>query len=94
MSRRKSVLIVTVPEPTLRIALIRVIAEAGYRGHKTLQIKGLRIYMSGEKRGATDQIERELRRRAAVEPVIGHLKEETHGWAGRALVCPIAGPPP
>src|ERR1700678_2969779 len=31
---------------------------------------------SGQKRGVTDQIKRELKRRSAVEPVIGHLKED------------------
>jgi IS5 family transposase len=56
--------------------LTRVIADAGYRGHKAPHTKGLRVYTSGQKRGVTDQIKRELRRRAAVEPVIGHLKEE------------------
>jgi IS5 family transposase len=57
-------------------SLTRVIADAGYRGHKAPHTKGLRIYTSGQKRGVTEQIKRELRRRAAVEPVIGHLKEE------------------
>ncbi|MEH2564274.1 hypothetical protein V1289_003901 [Bradyrhizobium sp. AZCC 2289] len=32
--------------------------------------------MSGQKRGVTPRIKRELRRRSAVEPVIGHLKAE------------------
>jgi IS5 family transposase len=36
----------------------------------------MRVYTSGQKRGVTDKIKRELRRRPAVEPVIGHLKEE------------------
>lgn len=32
--------------------------------------------MSGQKRGVTPRIKRELRRRSAVEPVIRHLKAE------------------
>jgi transposase, IS5 family len=36
----------------------------------------LRIYTSGQKRDVTEQMKRELRRRSAVEPVIGHLKAE------------------
>jgi len=36
----------------------------------------MRVYTSGQKRGVTDQIKRELRRRSAVESVIGHLKAE------------------
>ena len=30
---------------------------------------------AGQKRGVTEQIKRALRRRSAIEPVIGHLKE-------------------
>jgi IS5 family transposase len=57
-------------------SLTKLITDAGYRGHTSPQVKGLRVYTSGQKRGVTDQIKRELRRRPAVEPVIGHLKEE------------------
>ena len=56
-------------------SLTRVIADAGYRGHNAPPTRGLRVYTSGQKRGVTDQIKKLLRRRAAVEPVIGHLKE-------------------
>jgi transposase, IS5 family len=35
-----------------------------------------RIYISGQRRGVTDAIKRELGRRSAVEPVIGHAKAE------------------
>jgi IS5 family transposase len=67
-----------IPAMTRQIgaSLTRVIADAGYRGHKAPPAKGLRVYTSGQKRGVTDRIRRELRRRAAVEPVIGHLKED------------------
>jgi len=48
----------------------------------------LRVYTSGQKRGVTAQIKRELRRRSAVEPAIGHLKEDhrmgRNHLAGRA----------
>ena len=67
-----------IPAMTRQIgtSLTRVIADAGYRGHKAPRVKGMRVYTSGQKRGVTAQIKRELRRRSAVEPVIGHLKEE------------------
>jgi transposase, IS5 family len=58
------------------VSLNRVIADAGYRGHNAPRGAGLRVYTSGQKRGVTEQIKRELRRRAAVEPVIGHLKTD------------------
>jgi len=52
----------------------RVYVDKGYRGHK---LKApLSVYQSGQKRGVTAQIKRELRRRSAVEPLIGHLKAE------------------
>jgi IS5 family transposase len=57
------------------VSLRRVIADAGYRGHNAPAVKGMRVVTAGQKRGVTDQIKRELRRRSAVEPVIGHLKD-------------------
>ena len=36
----------------------------------------LKVYTSGQKRGVTQQIKREMKRRAAIEPVIGHLKAD------------------
>jgi transposase, IS5 family len=35
-----------------------------------------RGYISGQKRGVTEAIKRDLRRRCAVEPCIGHFKSE------------------
>jgi transposase, IS5 family len=37
-----------------------------------------RIFISGQKRGVFGVIKRELRRRSAIEPVIGHMKAEDH----------------
>jgi IS5 family transposase len=56
--------------------LERVIADAGYRGHNAPADYKFRVYTSGQKRRLTAAIEREMKRRAAVEPVIGHLKAE------------------
>ena len=36
----------------------------------------MKVYISGQKRGVTDAIKRDLRRRSAVEPVIGHAKND------------------
>lgn len=58
------------------VSLRRVVADAGYRGHNAPRSPGLRVFTTGQKRGVTDQIKRELRRRSAVEPVIGHLKSD------------------
>jgi transposase, IS5 family len=56
-------------------ALIRVIIDAGCRGRNAPPTQRLHVYTSGQKRGVTAPIKRERRRRPAVEPVIGHLKE-------------------
>jgi hypothetical protein len=34
------------------------------------------VFISGRKRGVTPTIRKELRRRSAIEPVIGHMKED------------------
>jgi IS5 family transposase len=56
--------------------LERILADAGYRGHNAPPDYKFRVYTAGQKRRVTPRIKRELRRRAAVEPVIGHLKAE------------------
>ena len=50
--------------------------QKGYRGHNAPPDHKFKVFISGQKRGVTPKIKRELRRRAAVEPVIGHLKAE------------------
>lgn len=57
----------------------RSYVDKGYRGHK--HPKKHRVFISGQKRGVTAAIKRELKRRSAVEPLIGHLKNE--GRLGR-----------
>jgi transposase, IS5 family len=50
----------------------RIHADKGYRGHNYQN--RFRVFISGQVRRVTKAIRREMRRRAAVEPVIGHLK--------------------
>ncbi len=54
----------------------RVYMDKGYRGHDAP--KPLRVFRSGQKRGVHGQIKKELRRRAAIEAVIGHMKTDGH----------------
>ena len=56
--------------------LDRILADKGYRGHNAPPDHKFRVFISGQKRGVTPRIKRQLRRRAVVEPVIGHLKAE------------------
>jgi len=57
-------------------AIERAYVDKGYRGHKTENPR--RLFISGQKRGVFGVIKRELRRRSAIEPVIGHLKSDGH----------------
>jgi transposase, IS5 family len=54
----------------------RILADKGYRGHNAPPDYRFRVFTSGQKRHMTPKIKRELRRRSAVEPVIGHLKSD------------------
>jgi IS5 family transposase len=54
----------------------RAYIDTGYRGHKTENPR--RVFISGQKRGVFGVIKRELRRRSAIEPVIGHMKTDGH----------------
>lgn len=63
-------------EATIGNEIERVLADAGYRGHNAPSSHKFRIYTAGQKRRVTPAIKREMRRRAAIEPVIGHLKNE------------------
>jgi transposase, IS5 family len=63
-------------EQTIGAELERIIADAGYKGHHAPEEKRFRVYVAGQKRGLSAAIKLALRRRSAVEPVIGHLKGE------------------
>ena len=61
---------------TIGAMIERILADAGYKGHNAPLSHKFRVFTTGQKRRMTPQIKRELRRRAAVEPVIGHIKNE------------------
>jgi transposase, IS5 family len=77
--------------------LSRIVADRGYRGHNAAPDHKMKVYISGQKRGVTDAVKRDLRRRSAVEPVIGHAKGEhrmgrnflkgAHGDAANAVLA-------
>lgn len=58
-------------------AVKRVYADKGYRGHK-IKRGDLDITLSQTRGITSPTIRREMRRRSAIEPVIGHLKEDGH----------------
>lgn len=52
----------------------RIHVDKGYRGHD--HPHKFRVWISGQVRRVTKPIRREMKRRAAIEPVSGHLKAE------------------
>ena len=77
----------------------RIIADKGYRGHGAPAPYSMRVFVSEQKRGVTQAIKRELKRRSAVEPMIGHLKSDhrmdrnfligTEGDAANAVLAAV-----
>ena len=63
-------------EKQIGVSLDRIIADAGYRGHNAPPTHKFKVYTTGQKRGLTPALKRLMRRRPAVEPVIGHTKNE------------------
>jgi IS5 family transposase len=63
-------------EKTIGNELERILADAGYRGHTAPPSHKFRVFTAGQKRRVTPAIKREMRRRSAIEPVIGHIKGE------------------
>jgi IS5 family transposase len=69
----------TLPEAIEQVSILTdqkpkaVFVDRGYRG---IAVDGVTIWRSGQKRGVTPAIRRAIHRRSAVEPAIGHMKNE------------------
>ena len=63
-------------ESKIGASISRIVADRGYRGHNAPPDHKYRVFVTEQKRGMTKAIKRAMRRRAAVEPVIGHLKQD------------------
>lgn len=84
-------------ESSIGASLTKIVADAGYRGHNAPKDKTFKVHVAGQKRGLTAAIKRAFRRRSAIEPVIGHLKNEhrmnrnylvgTHGDAANVVLA-------
>jgi transposase, IS5 family len=77
----------------------QVFVDKGYKGHGCTT-DTCKVFISGAKRGITPSINKRLKRRNAIEPVIGHMKSDgrlarnflkgAHGDAINALLCAAA----
>src|SRR3954451_3529944 len=65
----------------------RLYVDQGYRGHDYGKTE--RVFITRQRRGLTPSIKRELRRRSAIEPMIGHMKAD--GRLGRNHLLGAAG---
>jgi IS5 family transposase len=62
----------------------RVAVDQGYKGHR-ITLPHTAVYITGQRHGVTEKIKLWLKRRAVVEPVIGHAKNDgllERNWLG------------
>ena len=69
----------TLPEAVEQVSILTdhlpkaVFVDKGYRG---VAVAGVAIWLSGQKRGVTPAIKKAIHRRSAIEPIIGHMKND------------------
>ncbi len=69
----------TLPEAVEQVSILTdhlpkaVFVDKGYRG---VDVAGMAIWRSGQKRGVTPAIKKAIHRRSAIEPAIGHMKND------------------
>ena len=69
----------TLPEAVEQVSILTdhlpkaVFVDKGYRG---VDVAGVAIWRSGQKRGVTPAIKKAIHRRSAIEPAIGHMKND------------------
>jgi IS5 family transposase len=79
----------TLPETLEQVGILTehqpttAVVDKGYRG---VEVEGVRILRSGQRRGITRSLKAMIRRRSAIEPAIGHMKMD-----GRLARNPLKG---
>jgi IS5 family transposase len=79
----------TLPEALEQVEILTsqlpalAVVDRGYRGHGVAHTQ---VLISGIRRGLTPALKRQLRRRSAIEPEIGHMQTD-----GRLSRCPLKG---
>ena len=68
------------------IKVDQAFVDQGYKGHG---VQDTEIFFSRQKRGVTKTLKKHIKRRQAIEPIIGHLKED--GKLGRNYLKGIKG---
>jgi IS5 family transposase len=70
-------------EATTQRKVKEAYVDRGYKGHGVADCE---VYISGQKRGITKKIRKDIKRRQAIEPHIGHLKQKV-----RLGLCRLKG---
>ena len=68
------------------IKVDQAFVDQGYKGHS---VQDTEVFFSRQKRGVTKTLKKHIKRRQAIEPIIGHLKED--GKLGRNYLKGIKG---
>jgi IS5 family transposase len=68
------------------VKVTKAFVDRGYKGHG---ISDCSVFISGQRRGITASIKKQMKRRQAIEPYIGHLK--TEGKLGRSMLKGVTG---
>ncbi len=71
------------------VAIDSACVDRGYKGHgvESDPLRNhTRIFISGQRKGLTKSLKKQLKRRSAIEPMIGHMKQE-----GKLGLCRLKG---
>jgi hypothetical protein len=79
------------PEAMTGVAIERAYHRTTATGTTTTRARPGWVMLSGRRRGLTPQMKREIKRRSAIEPMIGHAKND--GRLGRNQLKPSPRPP-
>lgn len=65
------------------VAVTKAFVDKGYKGH---DVEGPQVFISGQRKGITRLIKKQMKRRQAIEPHIGHMKND-----GKLSRCRLKG---
>lgn len=78
--------VLKVSENISNVQIKEAFVDKGYRGHS---VKNIQVHISGKKTGLTSWLHKKIKRRQAIEPQIGHMKNE--GKLGRNFLKGVLG---
>lgn len=61
-------------ERVTEVKIKNAFVDKGYKGHI---VENTKVFISGQRKGITKTIKQKMKRRQAIEPLIGHMKSES-----------------